>query len=60
MSRSRARIWSQMDWGKPRRNKPMETKYGLNFLGYKFSMEFMRTEGVVLLVKGRLISGSNF
>ena len=38
----------------------MKTKSGLNFLGYKFSMELMRAEGVVSLVKGRLISVSNF
>ena len=49
-----------MDWGKQRRNKPMKTKSGLNFLGYKFSMKLMRTEDVVSQVKGRLISVSNF
>ena len=49
-----------MDWGKRRRNKPMKTKSGLNFLGYKFSMELMRTEGGVSLVKGRLMSALNF
>ena len=47
LSRSRARRWSRMDWGKQRRNNPMKTKSGLNFLGYKFSMELMRTEGFV-------------
>ena len=48
-----------MDWGKRGRNK-MKTKSGLNFLGYKFSMELMRTKGGVSLVKGRLMSASNF
>ena len=57
---SRARRWSWIDWGKRRRNKPMKPKFGLNFLGYKFSLELMRTEGVVSLVKGRLMSVSNF
>ena len=46
--------------GQRRRNKPMKTKSGLNFLGYKFSMELMRMEGGVSLVKGRLMSASNF
>ena len=46
--------------GKQQRNKSMKTKSGLNFLGYKFSMELMRTEGVVSLAKGRLMSASNF
>ena len=49
-----------MDCGKWQRNKPMKTKSCLNFLGYKFSMELMRTEGVLSLVKGRLIGVSNF
>ena len=43
-----------MDWGKRRRNKPMKTKSGLNFLG------LMREEGGVSLVTGRLMSASNF
>ena len=38
----------------------MKTKSGLNFLVYKFSTELMRTEGLVLLVKGRLNKVSNF
>ena len=33
-----------MGWGKWQRNNPMKTKSGLNFLGYKCSMELMRTE----------------
>ena len=37
----------------------MKTKSGLNFLGYKFSLELMRTESVVSLVKGRLMSATN-
>ena len=45
--------------GKWRRHKPMKTKSGLNLLGYKFSMELMRTEGVVSLVKGWLIRTSD-
>ena len=49
-----------MDWGKQRRNNPTKTKSGLNFMGYKFSMELMRMEGVVSRVKGRLMSASNF
>ena len=44
---------------KQRRSKPMKTKSGLNFLGYKFSMELMRT-GIVSLVKGRLMITLNF
>ena len=38
----------------------MKKKSGLNFLGYKFILKLMRTEGVVSLVKGRLMSASNF
>ena len=49
-----------MDQGKRQRIKPMKTKSGLNFLGYKFSMELMRTEGGVSLVKGLLMRASNF
>ena len=55
-----ARRWFRMAWGNWWRNNPMKTKSGLNFLVYKFSTELMRTEGLVLLVKGRLNKVSNF
>ena len=32
----------------------MKTRSGLTFLGCKFSMELIRTEGVVSLVKGQV------
>ena len=38
----------------------MKAKSGLNFLEYRFNMELMRMEGMVWLVKGRLISALNF
>ena len=40
---SRARRWSWMDCGNGQRNNPLKTKAGLNFLGYRFNMELMRT-----------------
>ena len=37
----------------------MKTKSDFYFLGYRFSMELIRMEGIVSLVKGKLISVSN-
>ena len=49
--------WTGLNGGGINQKK---TKSGFNFLGYKFSIELMRTEGVMSLVKGRLISVSIF
>ena len=57
---ARARRWSKTVWGIRQRNKPWKAKLGWYFLGNRFNMEFIRMEGVILLVKGMLISALNF
>ena len=53
---SRARRWSQTVWGTLRRNKLRKTKSGLYFYGNRFNIGFIRMEGIMLLVKGMLMS----
>ena len=47
-----------MDWGNQWKNSPMKRKSSLNFLGYRFNMELMRTEGVVSMHGERQVDQS--